>query len=161
VEERTVRQAVAGKPKNRFERPQLRLVVPHEEEAQLTNKLLSVFTMVASFIMVSAQLFAHHGASNYDWTRTITVKGIVTEFEWTNPHALIHFDVTDENGKVEKWVAQETSLNMLSREGWNRNTLKPGDPIIVIGHPFKNGTNYILGRKMILANGREYTYDGK
>lgn len=127
----------------------------------MTDRLLGVFALAAVFLVVSAPVFAHHGSSNIDTEHSITVKGTVTEFEWTNPHALIHFDVKDANGNVEHWLSQETSLNMLSREGWNRNTLKPGDPITLVGNRMKNGANFMIGRKMILADGREVTYDGK
>ena len=127
----------------------------------MTNKLLAILTVTGLFLMASALVSAHHSGSNYDEAHTITVKGTVTEFEWTNPHALIHLDVVGENGSVQKWVSQETSLNMLHREGWDKNTLKPGDSITLVGNRIKNGANYMIGRKIILSNGKEYTYDGK
>ena len=121
----------------------------------MTNRLFVVFTVAAAFLMVSAPVFAHHGRSNYDMTHTVTVKGIVTVFEWTNPHTLIHFDVTNANGKVEKWVAETNSPNTMSRQGWNRNTVKSGDHITLIGHRVKSGANYMDFSKIIFADGRE------
>jgi hypothetical protein len=133
----------------------LQLIAPFNEGAQMKSKLLAVFIGVAGLLMVSGPVFAHHGRSNYDVTHTTTVKGIVTEFEWANPHALIHFDVTDENGKVEKWIAETNSPNTLSRQGWSRNTVKPGDQITLVGHRIKGGANYINFNKIIFADGRE------
>ena len=127
----------------------------------MTRKFLAFFLTSATWLMFSTLAFGHHGGSNYDLTHTITVKGIVTEFEWTNPHSLIHFEVKGENGTVENWVAQETSLNMLNRQGWNKDTLKPGDSITIVGNRYKNGANYMIGTKIILSNGKEFTYDGK
>jgi hypothetical protein len=98
---------------------------------------------------------AHHGRSNYDVTASATVKGIVTEFQWVNPHALILVDVTDENGKVEKWIAETNSPNTLSRQGWNRNTVKAGDQVTLVGHRVKGGGYYINFSKITFADGKE------
>jgi len=124
------------------------------EGTQMKNKLLAVFLGAAGLLLVSGPVLAHHGRSNYDMTDTITVKGIVTEFEWVNPHALIHVDVADETGKVEKWVAETNSPNTLSRQGWSRNTVKTGDQITLFGRRVKGGANYINFSKITFADGR-------
>jgi hypothetical protein len=134
---------------------QLQLIAPLNEGAHMKTKLLVMFIGVAGFLMVSSPMFAHHGRSNYDVTSAITVKGIVTDFEWENPHALIHFDATDESGKVEKWIAETNSPTTLSRQGWNRHTVKPGDQITLFGHRVKGGANYINFSKITFADGRE------
>jgi len=121
----------------------------------MKNKRLVVFIGAAALLMVSGRVFAHHGRSNYDVTQSITLKGIVTEFEWVNPHALIHLDATDENGKVEKWTAETNSPNTLSRQGWSRNTVKPGDQITLVGHRVKGGSPYINFSKITFADGHE------
>jgi hypothetical protein len=118
-------------------------------------KLLAMFIGAAALLMVSGSVLAHHGRSNYDVTQSITLKGIVTEFEWVNPHALIHLDATDENGKVEKWTAETNSPNTLSRQGWSRNTVKPGDQITLVGHRVKGGSPYINFSKITFADGHE------
>ena len=64
--------------------------------------LLAMFLGAAGLLLFSGPVLAHHGRSNYDVTGTATVKGTVTEFEWVNPHALIHLDVTGENGDCGK-----------------------------------------------------------
>ena len=121
----------------------------------MKNKLLAVFLGAAAFLLISGPLLAHHGRSNYDVTGTATVKGTVTEFEWVNPHALIHLDVTGENGNVEKWIAETNSPNTLSRQGWSKNTVRTGDQITLIGHRVKGGAPYINFSKIIFADGRE------
>jgi acetate kinase len=123
----------------------------------MKNKLLAKLIGVIGFLLVSGPVLAHHGRSNYDVTSTATVKGIVTEFEWTNPHALIHIDVTDESGKVEKWIAETNSPNTLSRQGWNKNTVKVGDQITLVGHRVKGGGNYINFSKITWPDGRVLT----
>jgi len=116
---------------------------------------LALFVGAAVLLLVSGPVFAHHGRSNYDVSATATVKGTVTSFEWTNPHALIYLDVTNESGTVEKWIAETNSPNTLSRQGWSRNTVKAGDLITLIGHRVKGGGFYINFSKIIFADGKE------
>jgi len=125
------------------------------EGTQMKNRSLLVLIAATALLLVAGTAFAHHGRSNYDVTQTVTLKGLVTGFEWQNPHALIYFDVADENGKVEKWIAETNSPNTLSRQGWNRNTVKTGDQITLIGHRVKGGSNYINFSKIKFADGRE------
>jgi hypothetical protein len=124
------------------------------EGIQMKSKLLAVFLGATGFLLVSGPVLAHHGRSNYDVTQTVSLKGVVTEFDWVNPHALIFFDVTDETGKVGKWTAETNSPNTLSRQGWSRNTVKVGDEITLVGHRVKGGANYINFSKITFADGR-------
>jgi DNA/RNA endonuclease YhcR with UshA esterase domain len=121
----------------------------------MKSKLLAVLIGAAGFLLLSGPVSAHHGRSNYDVTSTLTVKGIVTDFEWSNPHAVIHLDATDEGGKVEKWMAETNSPTTLSRQGWTRHTVKPGDVVTLFGHRVKGGANYINFSKITFADGRE------
>jgi hypothetical protein len=121
----------------------------------MKNKLWAAVFAIAGLLVASLPALAHHGRSNYDMSYTATVKGVVTSFEWVNPHALIYVDSTDENGKVEKWIAETNSPNTLNRQGWTRNTVKPGDQITLVGHRVKGGANYINFSKIIFADGRE------
>jgi hypothetical protein len=125
------------------------------EGTQMKNKLLSMLIGTVGLLVVCGPVLAHHGRSNYDVSSTATVKGVVTEFEWINPHALIHLDATDDNGKAEKWIAETNSPNILNRQGWTKNTVKPGDQITLVGHRVKGGANYINFSKIIFADGRE------
>ena len=125
------------------------------EGTQMKNKFLGMFVGTVGLLIVCGPVLAHHGRSNYDVSSTATVKGVVTEFEWINPHALIHLDATDETGKVEKWIAETNSPNILNRQGWTKNTVKPGDQITLVGHRVKGGASYINFSKIIFADGRE------
>ncbi len=125
------------------------------EGTQMKNKFLGMFIGTVGLLIVCGPVLAHHGRSNYDVSSTATVKGVVTEFEWINPHALIHLDATDETGKVEKWIAETNSPNILNRQGWTKNTVKPGDQITLVGHRVKGGANYLNFSKIIFADGRE------
>ena len=68
-----------------------------------------------------------------------TLTGVVKKFDYTNPHSWIWIDVQNEQGSVDTWGIEGMSPNYLSRRGWNRNTLKPGDKITITFHPSKEG----------------------
>jgi hypothetical protein len=123
----------------------------------MRNNLL-VFPAAAVFLLLSLgeSTFAHHGfVSWYDMSRSVTVKGTVTNFEWTNPHTYIYLDVKNEKGAVEKWMIELGAPGMLARVGWRRDTLKPGDEITAIGNPAKDGKPSLHLSKIVLANGQE------
>ena len=100
-------------------------------------------------------LFAHHGTAEYDNTKTVSLQGTVTALQYLNPHALILFTVKDDKGQSTEWTAELQSPNLLSRRGWSRSTLKPGDQIIVTGRPVKNGAKAMAAQKVVFTDGRE------
>ena len=104
----------------------------------------------------ASALLAHHGDAGYDTLKLVSVKGTVTDFQFANPHVEISLDVKNEDGTVENWQGEMNSPNILSRaSGWNKNTLKPGDQIVLEGHRAKNGLKVIRIEKVSLANGTE------
>lgn len=109
--------------------------------------------------LMCAPAFAHHGASVYDSTKLTTLKGTVTEFQFMNPHTEILFEVTDANGKVEKWTGEAPSLTTMSRIGWNKGLFKPGDQITFVGNLAKNGSHIMRLRKVVFPNGKETVMD--
>jgi len=80
-------------------------------------------------------LVAHHGFdTEYDVKkRVVSLTGVVTKVEWTNPHMHVYIDVTDAGGKVTNWNMEMASPNTVQRQGWGRNTLLPGDKVIFDG----------------------------
>ena len=98
---------------------------------------------------------AHHSTAAYD-TKTITLKGaIVKRFVWANPHSVIWFDVKDSRGRVASWGAESGSPSALTRVGWSRTSLKPGDVIAVELFPAKNGAHVARLGRVVLPDGRE------
>jgi len=105
--------------------------------------------------MVSGPVFAHHGTAAYETAKLTTVKGTVTEFQFINPHVEITVEVKDDKGKIEKWLGEANSPNVLSRHGWSKEMIKPGDQITVIGYRAKNGSYTLRLQKVVLSNGQE------
>lgn len=105
----------------------------------MKSKLLAASVWGTVLLTIATPLLAHHGGAQYDAKNPVTVTGTVTEFRFTNPHVQIHFDVKNENGDVDKWVAETASPQRLFSFGWNAKTLKAGDKITVTGAQLKDG----------------------
>ena len=111
-------------------------------------------TLVALF--TSAPMMAHHGETNYDTEKLVSVKATVTSFQFINPHVQIFLDAKNDKGEIEKWTCEARSPAMLVRNGgWNKTTLKPGEVITAIGFRAKNGTSILRLKKIVLADGTE------
>ena len=112
--------------------------------------------MAVAALMFSGPVLAHHGEANYDTDKLVSVKATVTSFQFINPHVQIALDATNDKGEVEKWTCEARSPAMLVRNGgWDKNTLKAGDVITVIGFQSKNGAKILRLKKIVLANGTE------
>jgi uncharacterized protein DUF6152 len=107
------------------------------------------------FFLISIPLWAHHGASEYDMTKIVTLHGTVTELLFVNPHTLLTFTAKDDSGKVIEWQGELPSPNLLTRRGWSRSTLKPGDQVNVIGALAKNGEKGMQVKKLVFPDGHE------
>ena len=117
------------------------------------NRLLTAIALIA---VLSAPLFAHHGrGATYDMKKRVTLKGTVSRVEWRNPHVLIYMDVKDADGKVVTWGFENSGVSTLAQEGYNRNTLKVGQPITAIVNPAANGAPTAIVVKIVLADGSE------
>ena len=108
-------------------------------------------------LLVSVPIFAHHGAASYDTSKMTTLKGIVTSIQWMNPHATIDIEVNDPTGKAQKYTVESVSPLGLSRLGWTKDLLNPGDQITVTGNLSKNGTHILRLKKIVFPTGKELT----
>ena len=121
------------------------------------NKHLKLFALVCSCLLGGPRLAAaHHSfAAIFDKDRPITLNGVLTRVDWTNPHMFFHVDVTNSGGQVEHWAFESYPPSMMARQGWNRDTVKPGDRVTVTGWRTRNGDRPLAGgNKMTLPDGR-------
>ena len=111
-------------------------------------------TIVFAAFFVSSSISAHHGETNYDTDKLVSVKATVTNFEFINPHVQIYLEAKSDKGEIEKWTCEARSPAMLVRNGgWDKNTLKAGDVITATGFRAKNGTNILRLKAIVLADG--------
>ena len=107
-------------------------------------------------LLQAVPVMAHHSfAAEYDEKKPVTLKGVVTRVEWTNPHARFYVDVKDDHGNVVNWNLELASPNVLIRNGWTRKSLQAGDQVVVSGSQAKDGTNMANARIVTLSDGRK------
>ena len=122
----------------------------------MRNKLGTISLFVVGLLAASLPLFAHHGNASYDVSKTVTVKGVVTEYIWANPHVWVKVDAKDENGETMHWVIEAQNLVSQSELGWTNTMFKPGDQVVIDVTPAKNGRPIGRFKGRIVINGQEF-----
>ena len=92
-------------------------------------------------VLAAGSAYAHHSAPVfYKIDERMTLSGTVTEFRFTNPHAILKLEVVAENGEKQQWTAETTSPSILRRRGWSQESFKPGDKVKLEGMPSVDGS---------------------
>ena len=120
-------------------------------------RLLRAWLFVIPVLTLSVAVASGHHAFSpvYDEKRLITVVGVATQFKFVNPHAMMFMDVTDESGKVVKWVVEFAGNLNLSEVGWTAESIKSGESVTVTGNPTHTGSQRMFFRKLVRADGTE------
>jgi hypothetical protein len=126
----------------------------------MKNWVAMIVMLTAVILMTAQPTLAHHSSAAFDLEHPTTVKGTVTKFEWSNPHAFIYIDAKGKNGAIEPWRVEANSPNMLTRVGWKRDMINKGDEVSVTGAPAKNGTKVMRLESVMLANGHKLDGQG-
>ena len=100
----------------------------------------------------------HSGAAEFDSNKKVDLTGVVTKVEWTNPHAHFYMDVKDASGNVANWNLELASPNVLIRNGWKRNSIRPGDMVSVTGSRAKDSPNYASAGVITFPDGHKLTF---
>ena len=100
-----------------------------------------VLVAALSLMAAAVPLLAHHSfAAEYDANKPVTVTGTVTKLEWMNPHARFYVDVKEVDGRITHWNFELGAIPVLVKQGWRRDSLKPGDEVTVEGSRAKDGS---------------------
>lgn len=122
---------------------------------------LQILTLaLVALIVGTTPIFAHHSWP-VNTSREVTVKGMVTGYDWGNPHVMMGLDVRTDDGKVEKWSVGGPSTTRMAANGWDKNTLKAGDVITAIGYQFSDGQKILRLEKIVMADGKEMFLYGR
>lgn len=119
----------------------------------MRGKILSV-AAAAAFVLAAAPAIAHHSfAAEFDENKPIKLTGKVVEMRWSNPHAWIYLDVTN-NGKIERWAFETGAANGLFRRGWRKEDLPAGTVLVIQGWQARNGTNTANAGSITFQDGK-------
>ena len=122
----------------------------------MKNRLRQFAAVCTSAWLVGAgaPLLAHHSAAaEYDQDKTVTVQGIITKIEWTNPHVFVYVDAKDANGQVVNWSLEGASPIALFRDGVHKDSLKIGDSVTVVAFPARTVPHLADMKSIALADG--------
>jgi hypothetical protein len=112
-------------------------------------------------IALCGPALAHHSLqASFDTSQQIEIEGIVNEYIFINPHAVIVMNVATDDGGTERWVAEGGAVSVLQRKGWTGDEFTPGDRIRVKGNPAKNGSHLVSILSIGSADGRSLTTEG-
>ena len=98
---------------------------------------------VLILLLSCATAYAHHSfASTYDESKKISVEGKLVQFLFRNPHSFVHVLAPDEDGTMQRWAIEWGGAGQLGGQGITRETLKPGDKVVITGNPGRNPADH-------------------
>jgi len=123
------------------------------EVTMTSRRTVWVGGVLSLLMLMAATAAAHHSFAVFDHTRTLTIHGTVTRFQWTNPHGFLEVDVPQPDGSMKHYSIELTSINMMQRVGWRSNMIKAGDKVTAVVAPLLSGEPVGLGLEVTMADG--------
>lgn len=118
-------------------------------------KVLTIVPLLVWGFALAASLQAHHASRQVYEGKSVTLMGVVTDYEWANPHSVLSVAVKDDKGKVEEWHAEILPPTEMLRAGWNKETVKPGDEVTMTGRPGKYAQHILWLEYLVTPDGRK------
>jgi hypothetical protein len=121
----------------------------NQENNKIMKRAFPALLVAGAFLM-AIPAFAHHSfAATYFEDKTVTVDGKLVQFMFRNPHSFVHVEAPDEKGEMVTWAVEWGGGGQLSRDGVSRDTLKPGDHVIITGNPGRNPEDHRVRMRSI------------
>ena len=128
--------------------------LPRCYRLRFVRRLSAVLAAIVALALAIPAVAHHSFSAEFDGSKLIELKGVVTRIEWTNPHVYFYVDVKDDKGNTTNWGCEAASPGSLHRQGWSRDSLKVGDQVIVGGYPARDGSKLADARRVTLPDGR-------
>jgi len=132
--------------------------MPRQTQQQLGEPMrgiaLALLAAMGSAWLAPHVALAHHSFAMFDASKTLKLAGTIKRFDWSNPHTWIWVNVVNARGEVETWGVEGSSPNNLIREGWTKDTLKPGDKVSLLINPLRDGGHGGSFLELVLPEGR-------
>lgn len=110
-----------------------------------------VWGIALGLLVAAVPLYAHHSfTATYDEGKTVTIEGELVQFMFRNPHAWVHVMAPDENGEMQRWGIEWGGAGALSGQGVTRDSLKPGDHVVITGNPGRNTVDHRIRMRSLL-----------
>ena len=120
----------------------------------MRRALALIFSIISVLTLFAGVLSAHHGRAGYDTKgQGVTLRGVVTEYKWINPHVFLNWNVKNEKGEIVEWTGEFSSPTTMISEGMGKTTFKPGDEIIATVIPAKGNVPHGLMLKIVKPDG--------
>ena len=111
----------------------------------MKRTLFALALVAGAMVVSSGRAYAHHSfAATYFEDKTQKVEGNLVQFLYRNPHSFVHVEAPDEKGTIQRWAVEWGAGGQLGRQGVTRETLKPGDHVVIMGNPGRNPEDHRL-----------------
>ncbi len=121
-------------------------------------KNILLILILGLFSLTTTPVMSHHGRANFSYDDTVSVKGKLTYFRWANPHVYMEVQKTLENNETETWLIEGGTPTALKKMGWEKNSFKLGDKVVVFGNPSKKTENKHLLLDHVIREDGEIFY---
>ena len=125
----------------------------------MKGKFSVAFVLAVGLLMLSAPVFAHHGSASTFESKSVSAKGVVVDWLWSNPHCLLKVDETLASGEVKHWVVETQAPANMVDAGWSKTSFKPGDQVTIELRPAKSGKPVGSLSKVTFADGKVMSVD--
>jgi hypothetical protein len=122
---------------------------------EVKAKVLIVVAVIVCAFTFSGSLRAHHASRHVYEGKSVTLMGVVTDYEWANPHSVLSVTVKDDKGNVEEWHAEILPPTEMLKAGWTKESLKPGDEVTLTGRPGKYAQHIMWLEYLVTSDGRK------
>ena len=117
---------------------------------------IAMAVVMAALVALAPAVSAHHSATMFEQTKTVTVEGVVKEFQYTNPHSWLLVDVKDQSGKVTTWGFEAEGPSTLQRAGIRPSEFPVGTKVTMTGRPMKDGTPAAVWVLAVRGDGKKF-----